>query len=171
MHKAEEQTVARDLPELVRPLGWLIGTWRGEGVGGYPTIAGGDFRYGEEITFDCPGKPLLTFTSKSWALDDGRPLALQTGYWRPTSASAFETVLAVAAGLVIIGYGSVIEGPTGVHVEVESHTIATTETAKEVSKDKRMYAVRGGQLMYAMDMAAMGNSLAPHLSAVLARAD
>ena len=46
-----------DLPELVQPFAWLIGTWRGDGVGGYPTIEGGDFPYREEITFDCPGKP------------------------------------------------------------------------------------------------------------------
>ena len=26
-----------DLPELVRPFAWRLGTWRGEGVGGYPT--------------------------------------------------------------------------------------------------------------------------------------
>lgn len=157
-----------DLPELVQPFAWLIGTWRGEGVGGYPTIEGGDFRYGEEVTFACPGKPLLVFTSRSWSLDDNRPLSLQTGFWRPTSPTTVEVVLALAAGLVEVGYGTLVEGPSGPHVEVESHTIAHTETAKEVSKDKRMYAVRGGQLMYAMDMAAMGEGLQPHLSAALA---
>jgi hypothetical protein len=171
VHEAPQHTVDQELPELVQPFAWLLGTWRGEGVGGYPTLDAEDFRYGEEITFACPGKPLLTFTSRSWSLDDGRPLALQTGYWRPTSATAFETVVAVAAGLVEIGYGALVDGPSGVHAEVATHTIAHTETAKEVSADKRMYAVRGGQLMYAMDMAAMGHDLAPHLSAALARVD
>lgn len=160
-----------DLPELVQPFAWLLGTWRGEGVGGYPTISA-DFRFGEEITFDCPGKPLLTFTSRSWALDDGRPLALQSGFWRPTSPTDVEVVLTVASGLVEILYGRLVDGPSGVHVELESDIIARTVTAKEVSKERRMYAVRGGQLMYAQDMAGVGETeLRPHLSAALARVD
>ena len=83
-----------DLPE-VQPFAWLIGTWRGEGVGGYPTLEQ-DFRYGEQITFDCPGKPLLTFESRTWAVDDGRPLSLSSGFWRPTSPTDVEVVLATA---------------------------------------------------------------------------
>ena len=158
-----------DLPEPVQPFAWLIGTWRGEGVGGYPTLAGGDFRYGEEITFACPGKPVLTFTSRSWSLDDNRPLSLQTGYFRPTSPTSVEAVIALVSGLVEVSYGTLVDGPSGTHLELVSHTIAHTETAKEVSKDKRMFAVRGGQLMYAMDMAAVGHDLAPHLSAALAK--
>jgi len=159
-----------DLPDLVQPFSWLIGTWRGEGVGGYPTLVGDDFRFGEEVTFDCPGKPLLTFTSRSWAVDDGRPLSLQTGFWRPTSATEVEVVLAVAAGLVEVFYGRLVESPSGVHVEIESDVIAHTDTAKQVTKDRRMYAVRGEQLMYAQDMAAVGEqALHPHLSAALSR--
>ena len=161
-----------DLPELVQPFAWLIGTWRGEGVGGYPTIDN-DFPYGEEITFACPGKPLLTFSSRSWALDsasptEGRTLALQTGFWRPTSPTELEVVLTVASGLVEIFYGTLVEGPSGVHVELLSDVIARTATAKEVTADKRMYAVRGGKLMYAQEMAAVGvTELHPHLSAAL----
>jgi len=161
-----------DLPELVQPFAWLIGTWRGEGVGGYPTLEGGDFAYAEEITFDCPGKPLLTFQSKTWAVDDGRPLSLSTGFWRPTSATEVEVVLTLASGLVEILYGSLIDGPSGVHVELNSDVIARTATAKEVTHDKRMYAVRGGKLMYAMEMAAVGvKELHPHLSAALDKMD
>lgn len=156
-----------DLPELVRPFAWLIGTWRGEGVGGYPTLEA-DFRFGEEITFACPGKPLLTFSSRSWALDDNRPLSLQTGFWRPTSATEVEVVLTVASGLVEILYGNLVDGPSGVHVELHSDVIARTATAKEVTADKRMYAVRGGKLMYAQEMAAVGvKEIQPHLSAAL----
>jgi len=160
-----------DLPELVQPFAWLIGTWRGEGVGGYPSIEQ-DFPYGEEITFACPGKPLLTFTSRSWALDDGRPLALQTGFWRPTSPTEVEVVLTVASGLVEILYGTLVDGSSGVHVELHSDVVARTATAKEVTADKRMYAVRGGKLMYAQEMAAVGvKELHPHLSAALDRVE
>jgi len=160
-----------NLPEAVQPFAWLIGTWRGEGVGGYPTLEQ-DFAYGEEITFACPGKPLLTFTSRSWSLDDERPLALSTGFWRPTSPTEVEAVLTVASGLVEILYGNLVDGPSGVHVELHSDLIGHTATAKKVSLDKRMYAVRGGKLMYAMEMAAVDvKELHPHLSAALDRTE
>lgn len=159
-----------DLPEAVKPFAWLIGTWRGEGVGGYPTLEQ-DFRFGEQIVFDCPGKPLLTFTSTTWAVDDGRALALQSGFWRPTSPTEVEVVLSVASGLTEVLYGHLVETASGVHVELESDVIVRTVSAKEVTKDRRMYAVRGGQLMYAQDMAAVGEELQPHLSAALSRVD
>jgi hypothetical protein len=161
----------QDLPEPVRPFAWLLGTWRGEGVGGYPTLAA-DFHFGEEVAFDCPGKPLITFRSKSWALDDGRPLALQSGFWRPTSPTDVEVVLAVASGIVEVLYGSLVEGSSGVHVELTSDLVGSTSTAKQVTSERRMYAVRGGRLMYAADMAAVGEKqLHPHLSAALDRVD
>ena len=168
------------LPELVRPFAFLLGTWRGEGVGGYPTLEA-DFGFGEQVTFACYGKPVISFTSESWALDDGRPLARQTGFWRPQpapagpdgedSGPALEVVMSVAAGLVEVFYGRLVNGPAGQHVELESDLIGHTATAKQVDKDTRLYAVRGGKLMYAMEMAAAGQGLQPHLSAALDRVD
>ena len=165
-------TEADALPDLVRPYAFLLGTWRGEGVGGYPTIAA-DFRYGEEITFVCYGKPVIEFHSTSWMVEDGRPLARQSGYWRPVpneadaAAPKLEVVLTIAAGLVVIFYGGLVNGPSGPHVEIQSDLIGHTATAKQVDIDKRLYAVRGNKLMYAMEMAAVGQPLQPHLSAVL----
>ena len=66
------------------------------------------------------------------------------------------------------GGGKGVEGTSGVNVELHSGVIARTATAKEVTADKRMYAVRGGKLMYAQEMAAVGvKELHPHLSAAL----
>ena len=160
-------SAATELPALVQQFAFLLGTWRGEGVGGYPTIEGGDFPYGQEVTFDCPGKPLITYTSRSWSLDDGRTLSLENGYWRPTGDGEIEVVLSLGSGIVEVLYGRLVAGPVGDHVEIESDLIAHTATAKQVDKDKRMYAVRGGKLMYAMEMAALGHPLQPHLSAAL----
>ncbi|HEX4655542.1 MAG TPA: FABP family protein [Mycobacteriales bacterium] len=155
-----------DLPELVEPFAFLLGTWRGEGVGGYPTLEA-DFRYREEITFSCYGKPVIEFHSSSWSLEDERPLARQSGFWRPLADGRVEVVLAIAAGLVEVFYGGLVNGPAGSHVEITSDVIGHSETAKQVQADKRLYAVRGGKLMYAMEMAAAGQALQPHLSAAL----
>lgn len=155
-----------DLPELVQPYAFLLGTWRGEGVGGYPTLDA-DFRFGEEVTFACYGKPVIAYSSQSWALDDGRPLARQSGFWRPQPDGTLEVVLTVAAGLVEVFYGRLVDGPAGAHVEIDSDAIGHTATAKQVDHDKRLYAVRGGKLMYAMEMAALGQPLQAHLSAAL----
>jgi len=157
------------LPDLVQPYEFLLGTWRGEGVGGYPSL-GQDFRYGEEITFACYGKPVIEFHSTSWSVDDDRPLARQSGFWRPIDEQRVEVVLSVASGLVEVFYGALVNGSAGTHVEITSDVIAHTETAKQVNADKRLYAVRGGKLMYAMEMAAVGHEqLQPHLSAALDR--
>lgn len=157
-----------DLPEPVRPFGFLLGTWRGDGVGGYPTLHA-DFRFGQEVTFGWYGKPVLAYESRSWALDDERPLSREYGFWRPTSPTELEVVLAVASGLVEVLYGRLVAGPAGERVEVASDLIGHTASAKQVDQDRRVYAVRAGKLMYAMDMAAVGEGLHPHLSAALDR--
>src|SRR3712207_2814079 len=95
---------------LLAPLDFLIGTWRGVGVGGYPTIEG--FQYGQEVSFAAlPGKAVLAYTSRSWLLDDagvpGRPLAAETGWWRPQEDGAVEVVLAHGSGVVEIYLGAV----------------------------------------------------------------
>jgi hypothetical protein len=152
---------------LLEPYAAFIGVWRGEGVGGYPSLEGGDFPYGEQISIVDYGKPVLAFTSESWALDDGRPLSRQAGFWRPTSPTELEVVLALASGLAEVFYGQLVDGPAGAHVEFATDIVARTQTAKEVTAEKRMYAVRGGKLMYAVDMAAVGQPMGPHLSAAL----
>lgn len=153
---------------LLEPFAAFIGTWRGEGVGGYPSLDA-DFRYGEQIVIADYGKPVLAFSSTSWSLDDERPLSRQEGFWRPTSPTGLEVVLAIASGLTAVYYGHLVIGPAGEHIEMATDIVARTSTAKEVTAEKRMYAVRADKLMYAVDMAAVGHELTPHLSAALDR--
>jgi hypothetical protein len=147
------------------PIAFLLGRWRGEGVGGYPTMA--DFRYGEEVVFAQNGKPFLSYTQRTWSLDDGRPLHAETGYWRPRPEGGLEVVLAHPTGVAEIYYGTVAFSK----IELATDVVARTTSAKEVTALKRLYGLVDGRLMYAVDMAAVGHPLTPHLSASLERVE
>ena len=156
-----------DLHRDVVPVAWLLGTWRGEGVGGYPTID--DFRYRQEVVFSANGRPFLSYTSRSWLLDDEgnvlRLSATEAGYWRPQPQGVIEVILAHPTGFAEIWVGAA----TGVRIELRTDVVARTKTAKEVSAGHRLYGLVEGDLMYAYDMAAVGQPLQPHLSARLAK--
>jgi hypothetical protein len=144
-------------------LGFLLGTWTGEGEGHYPTIAA--FSYGEEVRFWQVGKPFLAYSQRTWDLADGRPLHSEAGYWRPKSGGVVELVLAHPTGHVEIEEGS-LEGTT---VTLASRLVAGTATAKVVAAIRRQVIVAGDELRYTMAMEAAGEGLQEHLVAVLHR--
>ena len=55
-------------------------------------------------------------------------------------------------------------------MEIITDAIARTGTAKEYTAGKRLYGNVEGDLLYAFDMAAMGQHLQPHTWARLVRA-
>jgi hypothetical protein len=161
--------VGPDLHPSLAPLLPLVGTWRGVGKGGYPTID--DFDYGQQVRFGHDGRPFLSYESRAWLLDpDGavlRPAARETGWWRAGAApDEFEVLLAHPTGLVEV-YTGRVRGLT--QWELSTDVVARTVTAKEVAANHRLYGIVEGELMYAIDMAAVGHPLTPHLSARLTR--
>ncbi|HEX7106825.1 MAG TPA: FABP family protein [Acidothermaceae bacterium] len=152
------------LHEALAPLAFLLGTWRGVGVGGYPTIE--SFRFGQEVVFGHAGKPVLSYVSRSWILDDAgavvRAAAAESGFWRMTE-SGLEVVLAHATGFAEIWVGEV----SGNRIELSTDVVARTSSAKEVNGGHRLYGYVDGDLLYAYDMAAVGEPLQSHLSARL----
>ena len=136
-------------PDLA-PIAFLLGRWEGAGVGGYPTIE--SFQFGQEITFGHNGKP-------------GRPLAMETGFWRPQPEGRLEVMLAHPTGIVEIYLGEV----TGTKIEMATDLVAATESAKDVRAGRRLYGLVGADLAYAFDLAAVGQPLQPHISAQLKR--
>jgi hypothetical protein len=155
------------LHPLLAPLRFLIGRWEGAGVVGYPTIESSQF--GQELEFSHNGKPYLYYVSRSWALEPdgtiGRPLAMETGFWRPQEDGVLEVILAHASGITEIYLGQV----TGTRIEMATDAVVRTASAKDVTAGRRLYGLIGLDLGYAYDLAAVGQPLQSHLSAQLKR--
>jgi hypothetical protein len=166
-----EHTGAMDseppLHPSLAPLRFLIGRWEGAGVVGYPTIESAQF--GQEVSFSHNGKPFLYYLSRTWLLDAdgslGRPLAMETGFWRPQPDNQLEVLLVHPTGITEIYLGQT----TGTKIELATDAVVRTATAKEVTAGRRLYGLIGADLGYAYDMAAVGQPLQSHVSAQLKR--
>lgn len=165
------------LPEELLSLSWLMGRWVGVGTGQYPTIE--DFRFGQEVSFSCDGRPFLSYWSRSWLLDDEgnrvRPLGTETGFWRARPHNHLEVQLAHPTGYAEVWYGQIevtgIEDAviTGARAELRTDVVARTESAKEYTDGHRLYGLVEERLLWTFDMAAMGQSITNHLAATLTR--
>lgn len=146
-----------------KQIAYLLGTWRGEGKGEYPTIQA--FTYGEEITFGHVGKPAFAYTQKTWNPDDKSPRHSEAGYWRPVSPGKLEVVLAHPTGIAEIEEGTI----EGNRIRLASRSITLTSTAKQVTALTRTLQVDGDVLTYELHMGAVGLPLTHHLTARLER--
>ncbi|MFJ3583476.1 FABP family protein [Streptomyces sp. NPDC090127] len=157
---------------LLAPVTGLIGTWVGRGRGTYPTLDE-EFTYAQQVTFSHDGRPFLQFEARAWLLDaDGRPLrpsARETGWWRLQPEGRVEALITQPTGIAEILVGGADAGA----VDLASHGVALTPTAKEVTATRRRYTVtdEGAALEFTHDLAAVGQPLQHHLAARLVRAD
>jgi THAP4-like, heme-binding beta-barrel domain len=159
--------VAELHPDLA-PLAFLLGSWSGEGRGEYPTVA--PFSYREHVTFVAPpGKPFLVYGQRTSAVDDGRPLHVETGYWRLPWPGRVEAVLAHPTGVVEVEEGVMEATPTGGRLLLRTTGTASTASAKKVTALERAIEVDGEVLRYTLAMAAVGLPLTHHLVAELRR--
>jgi hypothetical protein len=156
-----------DLAPELAPLAWLVGRWEGAGVVGYPTIESANFGQEVEVTHD--GRPFLSWHSRSWLLDESgqqvKPLATEVGFWRPGDGNEVELLLSHPTGIVELYYGTV----DGAKIEMQTDGVLRSPRAKEYNAAKRLYGLVNSNLMWAMDMAAMGQPMQSHLSAELKR--
>lgn len=160
-------TLDPDMPKELAPLAWLIGTWEGAGVIGYPTIESANF--GQEVECFHDGRPFLHWRSRTWLLDDAgnkvKPSGTEYGFWRPGEDGEVELLLTHPTGIVEMYYGK----SEPAKIEMRTDGVIRSPHAKDYSAGHRLYGLVNGDLMWAMDMAAMGQPLTSHASAQLKR--
>ena len=139
----------------------------GRGRGEYPTIDG--FEYLESVTFAHVGKPFLTYTQRTNAADDGRPLHAETGYLRAPGGNRVELVIAHPTGITEIDEGQIEITGGGLILTLSSTTIGLSGSAKTVTAVERLIELDGDELRYRLAMAAVGHPMTHHLQAHLAR--
>lgn len=163
------------LPPELATLSWLLGTWVGVGVGGYPGSE--EFNFGQEVSFGCDGRSFLSYWSRTWRLDTAgnrqEPLDTESGYWRPRPNNQIEVIIAHPSGHAEIWVGAVtVTGMqdaaiTGARIEMATDVIARTESATEYNAGHRLYGLVAGELLWAYDIAAYGHPMTSYRSAQL----
>ena len=158
--------IRSDLPPELLPLAWMIGRWEGAG---YPTIESVNF--GQEVIVSNDGRPFLEWQSRTWLLNDAgeqvRPLATELGFWRPAGDGEVELLLTHPTGIVEMYHGTVEPAK----IEVRTDGVIRSPLAKEYNAGHRLYGLVESQLMWAMDMDAVGQPLQSHASAQLKRVE
>lgn len=155
---------ASNLAPNLTPVAALLGTWKGEGAGSYPTIK--DFTYQEEVTFTDVGKPFLHYVQRTWS-PTGAPMHTETGYLRVPGDGTVEFVLAQPTGQTELCEGTVLAEADSVVLDMRA-SLLNSATAKQVSSTHRRYELVGPHLTTTFAMAAVGQPMTHHLRAELA---
>lgn len=153
---------AAGLHPSLQPVAFLLGAWKGEGRGFYPTID--DFAYLEETRFWSSGRSVLHYEQLTTDAESGSPRHCETGYVR-VDGDRVEFVIAHPLGIVEIEEGTV----SGVRIDLASVAVATSSTADAVTELARTIEVTNDELTYSLSMTAAGQSLQGHLQAALVR--
>lgn len=158
-----------NLAPALAPLAWLVGRWEGVGVVGYPTIESAHF--GQEVVCSHDGRAFLEWQSRTWLLDDVgqkvRPLAVELGFWRVLENGEIELLLTHPTGFIEMYVG--LRDSAKPVIQLRTDGVLRSPAAKEYNAGTRMYGLKDSQLLWAMDMAAVGQGLQSHLSAQLKR--
>ena len=155
--------------------------------------------FGQRVSFAHHGQPWLSYEAYAWLLDDElAPLATELGYWRlarpaheadagpgmlpaqglahptvdavesmrrPDGAFDLQALIAHPAGVAELYLGT-IAGP---RIDLATDAVLRAAGAKEHTASTRMLGLVDQHLLWAWDLAALGQPLESHASARLAR--
>ena len=189
------------LPLELTPLAFLVGKWSGSGVISYQAKTQKiEQEFNQTIEFSYDEQPFLGYVAKT-KLPDGTPLPTEVGFWRLskspetadhgpgllpgtgekliTTREQLETLRNSSGGFDI--EASMLH-PSGIselyvgyikdaRVDLSTDAVMRSTSAKEYIAATRMFGLVEGALLWAWDIAALGNPLASHASARLERVE
>ncbi|AIG64641.1 fatty acid-binding protein [Corynebacterium atypicum] len=147
----------------------LVGVWRGTGQADTPE--GGEYAFGQELTFAHDGENYLVYSSRIWRIDERGeaigPDQRETGFWRIDLEDHIEITSAQSLGAVEIFYGAPISERAW---QVESASTMVTENGpKTLGPGKRLYGLLPNNNLGWVDERMIDGELHPRMSAELAR--
>ena len=189
------------LPLELTPLAFLVGKWSGSGVISYQAKTQKiEQEFTQTVEFSYDEQPFLGYVAKT-TLPDGTPLPTEVGFWRLskspeladhgpgllpgtgekliTTREQLETLRNSSGGFDI--EASMLH-PSGIselyvgqikdaRVDLSTDAVMRSTSAKEYIAATRMFGLVEGALLWAWDIAALGNPLASHASARLERVE
>lgn len=154
-------------PELLMER--LEGTWHGPGSGSYPDI--GEFDYLETIEFKRTPKGFATYSQHTTSLQ-GSPMHQELGFLRADEPnSSLELLVVQPTGIAEVLVGIVWCEGDDFRFELNSNSVATSPSAKEVTRTGRYFYLENGALSYELHMEALGEQFQLHLAASLVRSE
>jgi len=184
-----------DLPIELTPFAFLVGNWQGTGVVSFgktetefrqnlsfEPITGGKLDY-QSIVTDLSGKPISSergywmLSRPSDESDAGPGLIPGSGVsaitvredlelWRNSDGGFdIEALIVQPSGVAELYFGHI----KGARIDMATDAVLRSPNAKEYASGKRMWGLVEGALLWAWDMAALGQPLKSHASARLVR--
>lgn len=123
----------------------LLGTWRGEGTGTFPTMS--EFRYEEEIRFEDLGGD-VAYAQRAWDPASGMVLHAEAGIWRATRGGSLVATIAQARRTEV-SEGTIRNGV----VELATTGTGAATDVTPVTSSRRSYRFSGDRLTYEYAMA------------------
>lgn len=191
--------VPEGLPLELTPFAFLVGKWSGSGVISYPHGSEkADQEFTQSVEFSYDDQSVLGYVAKS-KLSDGTPLPTEVGFWRLTkypensdhgpgllpgtgpktitTHEQLESLRNIDGGFDIevsilhpSGISELYVGQIkGARVDMATDAVLRSQSAKEYRAARRMFGLVEGALLWAWDIAALGNPIASHASARLER--
>lgn len=188
-----------DLPLELTPFAFLVGKWSGSGVISYENNGEKiEQEFSQSIEFSHDDQPFLGYVAKT-NLSDGTSLPTEVGFWRLAKSPELADHgpgLLPGTGEKLINTREELEKlrnrdggfdievsilhPSGIselylgqikgaRVDLRTDAVMRSQSAKEYLAATRMFGQVEGALLWAWDIAALGNPMASHASARLER--
>jgi hypothetical protein len=92
---------------LVENMRLILGTWRGNGQGSFPSLSA-SFRYSEELCFEAvhPSKPIIAYSHRTANAETGAPMHRESGFMKLLPEGKFVWTIAQATGMAEVADGS-----------------------------------------------------------------